>query len=52
MEACNLLVHSLVTSRLVYSNALLYGARDIVIKQLERVHRMAAIYISISHLLF
>ena len=42
MEACKLLVHSLVTSRLDYSNALLCGARDDVIKQLERVQRIAA----------
>ena len=42
MEACKLLVRSLVTSRLDYSNALLCGARDDVIKQLERVQRIAA----------
>ena len=42
MEACKLLVHSLVTSRLDYSNALLCGARDDFIKQLERVQRIAA----------
>ena len=42
MEACKLLVHSLVTSRLDYSNALLCGARENVIKQLERVHRIVA----------
>ena len=42
MEACKLLVHSLVTSRLDYSNALLCGARDDVIKQLESAHRIAA----------
>ena len=42
MEACKHLVHSHVTSRLDYSNALLCGARDDVIKQLERVHRIAA----------
>ena len=42
MEACKLLVHFLVTSRLDYSNALLCGARDDVIKQLERVQRVAA----------
>ena len=41
MEACKLLVHSLVTSRLDYSNALLCGARDNVIKQLERVQSIA-----------
>ena len=42
MEACKLLVHSLVTSILHYSNALLCGGRDAVIKQLERVQRIAA----------
>ena len=42
MESCNLLVHARVTSRLAYSNALLCGARDDVIKQLERVQQMAA----------
>ena len=42
MEACKLLVHSFVTSRLDYSNALLCGARDDVIKQLERVQRITA----------
>ena len=36
------LVHSLVTSRLDYSNALLCGARDDVINQLECVQRIAA----------
>ena len=42
MEACKLLVQSIVTSRLDYSHALLCGARDDVIKQLERVQRIAA----------
>ena len=42
MEAYQLLVHSLVTSRLDYSNALRCGARDDVIKQLGRVQRRAA----------
>ena len=42
MEACKLVVHSLMTSRLDYSNALLCGAKDDVIKQLERVQRIAA----------
>ena len=37
MEACTLLVHALVISRLDYSNALRCGARDDVHKQLERV---------------
>ena len=41
MEACKLLVHSLVTSQLDYTNAILCGARDDVIKQLERVQRLA-----------
>ena len=40
MEACKLLVPSPVTSRLDYSNALLRGARDDVIKQLERLQRI------------
>ena len=42
METCKLLAHSLVTSRLDHSNALLCGARDDVIKQLERVQRIVA----------
>ena len=42
MEACKLLVHSLVTSLLDYSNSVLCGAREDVIKQLERVQRTAA----------
>ena len=43
MEACSFLVQSLVTSRLDYRNALLSGARDYVIKQLERVQRAARV---------
>ena len=42
MEACKLLVHSLVTSRLDYSNGILCGARKYVIKQLEGVQRISA----------
>ena len=42
MEACKLFVHALVTSRLDYSNALLCGALDDVIQQLERVQRITA----------
>ena len=42
MEACTRLVHSLLTPRPDYSNALLYGDRDDVNKQLERVQRIAA----------
>ena len=45
MEACKLLVHSLLTSQLDNSNALLYGARDDVNKQLEHVQRIAAIVV-------
>ena len=42
MYACKLLVHSLVTIRLDYSNAVFGGARNDVIRQLERVQRRAA----------
>ena len=41
MEACKLLVHNIVTSRLDYSIALLCDAQNYVIKQLERVQRTA-----------
>ena len=42
LNICKLLVHTLVTVRLDYGNALLCGARDSVIRQLERVQRQAA----------
>ena len=42
MEAWKLLVHSLVSSRLDYTKALLCGDRDYVIKQLEHIQRIAA----------
>ena len=42
MDACKLLVHSLVTIRLDYCNAVFCGARNDVIRQLERVQRRAA----------
>ena len=42
MDVCKLLVHTLVMVRLVYCNALLCGARDDVIRQLERLQRQVA----------
>ena len=42
MDACKLLVHSLVMIRLDYCNAVFCGARDDVIRQLERVQRRVA----------
>ena len=42
MDACELLVHTLVMVRLDYCNALLCGAREDVIRQLERLQRQAA----------
>ena len=42
LDICKLLVHTLVTVRLDYGNALLCGARDGVIRQLERAQRQAA----------
>ena len=42
MNVCELLVHTLVMVRLDYCNALLCGAREDVIRQLERLQRQAA----------
>ena len=42
MDACKLLVHTLVMVRLDYCNALLCGAREDVIRQLERLQRQVA----------
>ena len=42
MDVCKLLVHTLVMVRLDYCNALLYGTREDVIRQLERLQRQAA----------
>ena len=43
MDACKLLVHTLVMVRLDYCHALLCGAiREDVIRQLERLQRQAA----------
>ena len=42
LDACKLLVHSLVTIRLDYCNAVFCGARNDAIRQLERVQRRAA----------
>ena len=40
-DVCKLLVHTLVTVRLDYCNALLCGAREDLIRQLERLQRQA-----------
>ena len=42
LDICKFLVHTLVTVRMDYGNALLCGARDGVIRKLERVQRQAA----------
>ena len=42
MDVCKLLVHTQVMVRLDYCNALLCGAREDVIRQLERLQRQAA----------
>ena len=42
MDICKLLVHTLVMVRLDYCNALLCGAREDVMKQLEPLQRQAA----------
>ena len=42
IDVCKLLVHTLVMVRLDYCNALLCGAREDVIRQLERLQRQAA----------
>ena len=42
MDVCKLLVHTLVMVRLDYCNALLCGAREDVIRQLERLQRQGA----------
>ena len=42
MDACKVLVYSLVMIRLDYCNAVFCGARDDVIRQLERVQRGSA----------
>ena len=39
MDVCKLLLHTPVTVRLDYCNALLYGAREDVTRQLERLQR-------------
>jgi len=41
-ESAKLLVHSTVTSRLDYCNALLYGTSDTIVSQLRRVQNRAA----------
>jgi hypothetical protein len=41
-DACNMLVNALVTSRLDYGNALLYGIAKNLTDKLQRVHNTAA----------
>ena len=45
LDICTFLVQTLVTVRLDYGSALLCGARDSVIRQLERVQRQAAMVV-------
>ena len=45
MDVCKLLVHTLVMERMDYCNALLCGAREDVIRQLERLQRQAARFV-------
>ena len=41
-DACKILVHALVTSRLEYCNALLYGLQQTMLKRLQRVQNCGA----------
>ena len=42
ITSCKTLVHSLVTSRIAYGNAVLYGISDRLLHRLEMVQRLAA----------
>ena len=49
VEACELLVHSLVSSRIDYANALLYGSPDSQLHRLQRLLHTAARIITKSN---
>ena len=48
VDAAQLLVHALVTSKLDYCNSLLYGSPKYLIKQLQRVQNAAARVVTVS----
>jgi hypothetical protein len=47
-EACEQLVHSFITSRLDYGNALLYGLPDVHLNRLQRILNIAARIVTLT----